>query len=126
MLQQKFVDLFARGSDVALPVAERDVVLTYVLRVLADAGLLEQLVFKGGTCVRKVFLGRAGRFSEDLDFTAPKIPDPEDLILTIAEVFDGQTYHDIAFSVNTEDFYVREACPEPVEGIGSPVAPGLS
>jgi len=58
MLQQKFVDLFARGSNVALPVAERDVVLTYVLRILVDAGLLDRLVFKGGTCVRKVFLGR--------------------------------------------------------------------
>lgn len=42
MLQQKFVDLLARGSDVSLPVAERDVVLTYVLRILADAGLLYQ------------------------------------------------------------------------------------
>jgi len=108
MLQQKFVDLFARGSDVALPVAERDVILTYVLRILTDAGLLERLVFKGGTCVRKVFLGRLGRFSEDLDFTAPQVSDPEDLILTVAEIFDGKTYHDIAFSVSTEDFYVRE------------------
>jgi len=85
MLPQKFVDLFARGSDVVLPVAERDVVLTYVLHILADTGLLERLIFKGGTCVRKVFLGRTGRFSEDLDFTAPQISDPEDLILTIAE-----------------------------------------
>jgi len=108
MLQQKFVDLFARGSGVALPVAERDVVLTHVLRILADAGLLKRLIFKGGTCVRKVFLGRTGRFSEDLDFTAPQISDPEDLILTMAEVFDGKTYHGIAFSVSTEDFYVRE------------------
>ena len=108
MLQQKLVDLFARGSGVALPVAERDVILTYVLRILADAGLIEQLVFKGGTCVRKVFLGRTGRFSEDLDFTAPQISDPNDLILTIAELFDEKTYYDIAFTVSTEDFYVRE------------------
>jgi len=108
MLQQKFVDLFARGSDVSLPVAERDVVLTYVLRILADAGLLERLVFKGGTCVRKVFLGRSGRFSEDLDFTAMGVSDPDDLILTIAGVFDDQTRYGIAFSVQTEDFHVRE------------------
>ncbi len=46
MLPQKFVDLFAKGSDVSLFVAERDVVLTYVLRILADAGLSEQLIFK--------------------------------------------------------------------------------
>jgi len=108
MLPQKFVDLFARGSGVVLPVAERDVVLTYVLRILADAGLLERLIFKGGTCVRKVFLGQTGRFSEDLDFTAPQISDPEDLILTVAEVFDGKTYHNIAFSVSIEGFYIRQ------------------
>ncbi len=48
MLQQKFVDLFARSSGVVLPIAERDVALTYVLRILADAGLLNQLIFKGG------------------------------------------------------------------------------
>ena len=108
MLPQKFVDLFARGSGVFLPVAERDVVLTYVLRILADAGLLERLIFKGGTCVRKVFLGRTGRFSEDLDFTAPQISDPEDLILTVAEVFDGKTYHNITFSVSIEGFYIRQ------------------
>lgn len=108
MLEQKFLDLFARGSGVILPVAERDVVLTYVLRILADEGLLQRLVFKGGTCVRKVFLGRVGRFSEDLDFTAPEISDPEDLILAIAGLFDGKTYYGITFSVRTEDFYVRE------------------
>ncbi len=108
MLPQKFVDLFARGADVSLPVAERDVVLTYVLRILADAGLLERLVFKGGTCVRKVFLGRSGRFSEDLDFTAMDVSDPDDLILTVAEVFDGQTCYGITFSMRPEDFYVRE------------------
>jgi predicted nucleotidyltransferase component of viral defense system len=108
MLQQKFVDWFARDSNVSLPVAERDVVLTYVLRVLADVGLLERLIFKGGTCIRKVFLGRSGRFSEDLDFTAVGISDPDDLILAIAEAFDGRSYHGITYSVKTSDFYVRE------------------
>ena len=113
MLPQKFVDLFARGADVSLLVAERDIVLTYVLHILADKRLLERLVFKGGTCVRKVFLGRSGRFSEDLDFTAIGVSDPDDLILAIAEVFDGQTYYGITFSVQAEDFYVRgdrQAC----------------
>jgi predicted nucleotidyltransferase component of viral defense system len=89
-------------------VAERDVVLTYALRALADAGLLEHLVFKGGSCLRKVFLGRSGRFSEDLDFTATGISDPDSLILAIVETFDGQSYHGITYSVKNDDFYVRE------------------
>jgi len=108
MLQQKLVDWFAHDSDVNLLVAERDVVLTYVLRILADAGLLSRLAFKGGTCIRKVFLGRSGRFSEDLDFTAVGVTDPEDLILSIAQVFDGRTHYGITFSISTGDFYVRD------------------
>lgn len=108
MLPQKFVDLFAKGSDISLFVAERDVVLTYVLRILADAGLSEQLIFKGGTCIRKIFLGRSGRFSEDLDFTAVDIANPDDLIFRIVEAFDNRTWYGLTFSVRAEDFYVRE------------------
>jgi len=108
MLQQKFVDLFAKTSDVSLPVAERDVVLTYALRALTDVGLLEHLVFKGGTCLRKMFLGRSGRFSEDLDFTAAGVSDPDHLILTVAEAFAGRSYYGITYTVSAEDLYVRE------------------
>ena len=32
-------------------------------------GIVEDLALKGGTCLRKIYLGRVGRFSEDLDFT---------------------------------------------------------
>lgn len=108
MIEQKFIDLYARGAKVPLLVAERDVMLTYALRVLADVGLLSQLALKGGTCMRKVYFGRTARFSEDLDFTVLTDREPEDLILQVAEVFDGKSYYDISFSVATSDFYVRE------------------
>ena len=49
-------------------VAERDVVLTYFLKV-ANEDLPGKLAFKGGTCLKKVCLGKTGRFSIDLDFT---------------------------------------------------------
>jgi predicted nucleotidyltransferase component of viral defense system len=108
MIEQKFVDLYARGAKVPLLVAERDVVLTYVLRILADVGRLPQLAFKGGTCMRKVYFGRSARFSEDLDFTVLTDSEPEDLILQVAEAFDGKSYYGITFSVGTSDFYVRD------------------
>ena len=60
---------YARSSRVPLDVAERDVVLTYVLRVLSESALPE-LAFKGGTCLKKTYFGRTGRFSMDLDFTS--------------------------------------------------------
>jgi hypothetical protein len=76
MLPEKFVDLYALGSRIQdTLVAERDVVLTYVLKILSDHGMLEHLAFKGGTCIRKHLFGNTGRFSEDLDFTTPFDPE---------------------------------------------------
>ena len=39
---------YARSSKVPLDVADRDVVLTYVLKVLSE-DILQKLAFKGGT-----------------------------------------------------------------------------
>ena len=52
-----------------MDVAERDVVLTYVLRILSESAL-PKLAFKGGTCLKKTYFGRTGRFSMDFDFTS--------------------------------------------------------
>ena len=68
MLNQKHVTFYARSSRVRIDVAERDVVLTYVLKV-ANEDLPSKLASKGGTCLKKVCLGKTGRFSIDLDFT---------------------------------------------------------
>jgi hypothetical protein len=58
MLADKFVDLYARNSGLRDKlVAERDVVLTYALRALADTGVMKHLAFKGGTCLRKTVFG---------------------------------------------------------------------
>ncbi len=71
MIADKFVDLYARNSGLRDKlVAERDVVLTYALHALHEAGTLAHLAFKGGTCLRKAVFGSTGRFSEDLDSAA--------------------------------------------------------
>ncbi len=69
MIEVRYVDLYASGSGVDRSVAERDVVLTYILKMMKENGIIQSLVFKGGTCLRKIYLGNVGRFSEDLDFT---------------------------------------------------------
>lgn len=69
LIEVRFVDHYASAAGVDRRVAERDVVLTYVLKMMGEDGILKDLAFKGGTCLRKVYLGRVGRFSEDLDFT---------------------------------------------------------
>lgn len=70
MIADQFVDLYARDSGLRDKlVAELDVVLTYALAALVDDGVMTELAFKGGTCLRKLVFGSSGRFSEDLDFT---------------------------------------------------------
>jgi predicted nucleotidyltransferase component of viral defense system len=48
---------------------EIDVILTLLLQMFYERGLLEHLAFKGGTMLRKMVFGPRGRLSTDLDFT---------------------------------------------------------
>ena len=107
MISRNIANLYARDSKVTLDIAERDILLTYALRLLEEKGWLHRMVFKGGTCLRKFYVGKLMRFSLDLDFTYLKNESPDDLILEIAELFNGE-YHGIRFSVDPKDFYVRE------------------
>lgn len=68
MILQKEIRDFAKDWDVPLDTVDKDYVLGHFL-----AGFYqhfgEQLVFKGGTCLRKCYFP-GYRFSEDLDFTS--------------------------------------------------------
>jgi len=77
-------------------VAEREVILTYALQLLSESGMLRNLAFKGGTCIRKMQLGISGRFSMDLDFTALKRRKPDDFVLDMMEVLNCE-FHGITF-----------------------------
>lgn len=91
----------ARIGDATL--AEKDIVLTYFLQLLAERGFLERVAFKGGTCIRKMLLGNRGRFSTDLDFTtrAP-IDDPDGAIVDFAQLI-ADPYHGIQFDLDLSD-----------------------
>ncbi len=98
MIGDKFVDLYARNSGLRDKlVAELDVVLTYALRALVDAGVMDHLAFKGGTCLRKLMFGSAGRFSEDLDFTLDTEGPEDDVLTEIVDVFNRE-HHGIFFA----------------------------
>jgi predicted nucleotidyltransferase component of viral defense system len=93
VIADKFVDLYARNSGLRDKlIAERDVVLTYALRALVDDGVMNHLAFKGGTCLRKLVFGSAGRFSEDLDFTMDSAEPDDDVLMRIVEVFDREHF----------------------------------
>lgn len=103
MIADKFVDLYARNSGLRDKlVAERDVVLTYVLRALDDAEVMKHLAFKGGTCLRKTVFGSAGRFSDDLDFTLDTDEPEDDVLIAIVDVFNRDHY---GISFTFDEYY---------------------
>lgn len=68
MIRLAEVRRFAAQQHVDIAVAVQEVVLTILLRRIALSSLGDRLAFKGGTALRKIVFGAAGRFSEDLDF----------------------------------------------------------
>ncbi len=105
MIEKRLVQWYAADAGVDLDIAEREIVLTYVLRILADRGLLAQLAFKGGTAIRKLIWGGQGRFSLDLDFTATTAAEPDAFVLELAGCLHSQTYYGITFTIADPDYY---------------------
>jgi len=101
MLDRKYVVFYARSSRVSEDVAERNVVLTYVLRILSDS-ILPQLAFKGGTCLKKIYFAKTGRFSMDLDFTSISIK-LEELVNELKQSLHNKTRYGLAFEIVDEN-----------------------
>jgi uncharacterized protein len=55
------------------------------------------LIFKGGTSLRKCRLGNAGRFSTDLDFAAPD----DDTVLTVCDAIHGAKVSGFTFELES-------------------------
>ena len=96
MIPRAAANRFADRMGVDLHIAQQEVVLLYALEALRTGGLLDRLVFKGGTYLRLMVTGDAGRLSEDLDFTNAGLPeDPEPLF---RRGFEAE-HHGVRFSV---------------------------
>ena len=104
MLDRRHIDYYAYTSGIDRSYAEKDIVLTYALKVLSDGKdpLLHHLAFKGGTCMKKIYLGKTGRFSTDLDFTSLGMTRPE-LESHLEREFYGKTHYGITFEL-VEDY----------------------
>jgi len=107
LLEQRFVDHYAQASGVDAIVAERDVILTYVLKVLND-NLRGRLAFKGGTCLKKIYLGKTGRFSMDLDFTGAGLT-AKSFREKFATLFRNREYFAVSFEISEEYSRTKEA-----------------
>jgi predicted nucleotidyltransferase component of viral defense system len=75
MIPRTVANRFANVMGVDLHIAQQEIVLLYALDALAANGVLDRIVFKGGTYLRMMVTGDVGRLSEDLDFTNLSLPD---------------------------------------------------
>lgn len=90
---------FQGRSGMADP-ALLDVAQDYALKHLHDQGMFDLgVVLKGGTALRKLRAGNAGRFSTDLDFAAPDVDTAELLLDTL----DGAELFDLRFSLRDRE-----------------------
>lgn len=69
---------------------EHDLILSRAICELYQHPLVrQQLVFRGGTALHKLFFAQAGRFSEDLDFVQASAQPIGDLVNAIRDCLDG-------------------------------------
>ena len=105
MLTQAQVQRYSTESGLRdIMIAEKEVILTFLLQLLSERDILNRLAFKGGTSLRKMFVGSQGRFSTDLDFTGIGEHDHEDVILDMMQAFE-QPFHGIQFAIPDEGYY---------------------
>lgn len=63
------------GSALDESIAVMDIAQDFLLAHLHELGVFDVVTFKGGTALRKLFAGAAGRFSTDLDLAAVNLGD---------------------------------------------------
>lgn len=87
-----------RRTGAAQELGLLDVVQTYCLEAMHEQGFFDRgLVFKGGTALRKFYVGSRGRFSTDLDFTFMNDEALSTEIIMWLE--EGQEFYEVRMSV---------------------------
>ena len=108
MLTQPQVQRYSAQSGLRdIMIAEKEIILTYVLQLFSEKGHLGGVSVQGGTCLRNMHLGSQARFSTDLDFSATKEHDPEELILEMMAAFQ-EPYHGITFNLDDEYYETQD------------------
>lgn len=93
------------GRHTMAPVIEKELLHYEILAALEDAGLLSDLVFQGGTCLRLCY--GANRYSEDLDFAG-------------GTAFDVSTLHEVKSCIEKalpEQYLVSTSVQEPRQSL---------
>lgn len=87
----------APGREAAIIDIAQDLLLSY----LEDAGKMDEICIKGGTAIRKLYAGKEGRFSLDLDFSIDnEYSDPKEIAFDFVNEINGLTLGPFRFSVS--------------------------
>lgn len=98
----------ARSGARDISNVEIDVILTHLLQLFMDKGVMDHLAFKGGTMLRKMVFGPRGRLSTDLDFTCRTDIAVDDLMMMMLEALSAP-YHDLSFQFDRDrDWYLTD------------------
>ena len=87
MISQNIITEISEKENIGWLVVEKDYFLTLLLDGISNSKLNENLVFKGGTALRKVYFQHY-RYSEDLDFTLRKPMKENEMRESMQEIFD--------------------------------------
>lgn len=105
MIDEVMLRRIAVDEGVPLGTIEKDLAITCALYTLSKTCLMNHLVFKGGTAIKKLYQPDA-RFSEDLDFTVIHL-DEKDALDALSVINDTQI-DSIVFEKIKEDAYTRQ------------------
>jgi len=98
----------ARSGARDIANVEIDILLTHLLQLFHERGLMPHLAFKGGTMLRKMVFGPRGRLSTDLDFTCRTDISIDDLVVMMLDAL-GAPFHGITFHFDKDkDWYLTD------------------
>jgi len=104
MLTQPQVQRYSTESGLRnIMIAEKEVVLTFLLQLLSERGILDRMAFKGGTCLRKMFLGIRGGSPRILILRASRSTITRTSLAMMAAF--QQPFHGIQFAIADDDYY---------------------
>jgi len=100
MITQGYLARHFQGRSGMAGPALLDVAQDYALKYLHDEGVFDLgIVLKGGTSLRKLRAGNAGRFSTDLDFATPDL----DTAAFLLDTLDGAELFDVRFTLEERE-----------------------
>lgn len=70
MLTEEEIRRIARRRNLSVGLTEKDYVIEWLLKGIYESKIKDNLIFKGGTAIQKVYFPETWRFSHDLDFTS--------------------------------------------------------